>query len=63
MTAKKDEAGDISLQLIGNATFVSTGSVNYESDTVTELTNEATPEQAQYQELVKEVKEFLKTTE
>ncbi|EAD3383142.1 diaminopimelate epimerase, partial [Listeria monocytogenes] len=63
VTAKKDEAGDISLQLIGNATFVSTGSVNYESDTVTELTNEATPEQAQYQELVKEVKEFLKTTE
>ncbi|EHL2515320.1 diaminopimelate epimerase, partial [Listeria monocytogenes] len=56
-------AGDISLQLIGNATFVSTGSVSYESDTVTELTNEATPEQAQYQELVKEVKEFLKTTE
>ncbi|WP_252346645.1 hypothetical protein, partial [Listeria monocytogenes] len=30
---------------------------------VTELTNEATAEQAQYQALVKEVKEFLKTTE
>ncbi|MBC2260075.1 diaminopimelate epimerase [Listeria sp. FSL L7-0091] len=63
VTAKKDEAGEISLQLIGNATFVSTGSVSYERDTVTELTNEATPEQAQYQELVKEVKQFLKTTE
>lgn len=63
VTAKKDAAGEISLQLIGNATFVSKGSVRYENDIVTELTNEATAEQAQYQALVKEVKEFLKTTE
>lgn len=63
VTAKKDAAGEISLQLIGNATFVSKGSVRYENDVVTELTNEATAEQAQYQALVKEVKEFLKTTE
>ncbi|MCD2225047.1 diaminopimelate epimerase [Listeria cossartiae] len=63
VTAKKDESGEISLQLIGNATFVSNGSVSYENGAVTELSNEATEEQAQYQELVKEVKEFLKTTE
>ncbi|MBF2393158.1 diaminopimelate epimerase [Listeria marthii] len=63
VTAKKDETGEISLQLIGNATFVSNGSVHYDNDIVTELTNEATSEQAKYQALVKEVKEFLKTTE
>ncbi|MBC1969291.1 diaminopimelate epimerase [Listeria marthii] len=63
VTAKKDETGEISLQLIGNATFVSNGSVRYDNDIVTELTNEATLEQAKYQALVKEVKEFLKTTE
>ncbi|MBC1546897.1 diaminopimelate epimerase [Listeria sp. FSL L7-1435] len=63
VTAKKDEAGEISLQLIGNATFVSNGSVSYENDVVTELSNEATGEQAKYQELFKEVKQFLKTTE
>ncbi|MBC2330035.1 diaminopimelate epimerase [Listeria swaminathanii] len=63
VTAKKDETGEISLQLIGNATFVSNGSVRYDNDIVTELTNEATAEQAKYQALVKEVKEFLKTTE
>ncbi|MBF2555375.1 diaminopimelate epimerase [Listeria marthii] len=63
VTAKKDETGEISLQLIGNATFVSNGSVRYDNDIVTELTNEATSEQAKYQALVKEVKEFLKTTE
>ncbi|MDT0017601.1 diaminopimelate epimerase [Listeria swaminathanii] len=63
VTAKKDEIGEISLQLIGNATFVSNGSVRYDNDIVTELTNEATAEQAKYQALVKEVKEFLKTTE
>ncbi|MBF2363730.1 diaminopimelate epimerase [Listeria marthii] len=63
VTAKKDETGEISLQLIGNATFVSNGSVRYDNEIVTELTNEATSEQAKYQALVKEVKEFLKTTE
>ncbi|MBC2102323.1 diaminopimelate epimerase [Listeria marthii] len=63
VTAKKDETSKISLQLIGNATFVSNGSVRYDNDIVTELTNEATLEQAKYQALVKEVKEFLKTTE
>ncbi|EOI6974908.1 diaminopimelate epimerase [Listeria monocytogenes] len=62
VTAKRDAAGEISLQLIGNATFVSTGSVRYENEVVTELTSEATAEQSQYQALVKEVKEFLKTT-
>ncbi|MCD2248323.1 diaminopimelate epimerase [Listeria marthii] len=63
VTAKKDEIGEISLQLIGNATFVSNGSVRYDNEIITELTNEATAEQAKYQALVKEVKEFLKTTE
>lgn len=62
VTAKRDAAGEISLQLIGNATFVSKGSVRYENEVVTELTSEATAEQSQYQALVKEVKEFLKTT-
>ncbi|ENI8831221.1 TPA: diaminopimelate epimerase [Listeria monocytogenes] len=62
VTAKRDAAGEISLQLIGNATFVSTGSVRYDNEVVTELTSEATAEQSQYQALVKEVKEFLKTT-
>ncbi|EAC8434134.1 diaminopimelate epimerase [Listeria monocytogenes] len=62
VTAKRDAAGEISLQLIGNATFVSTGSVRYENEVVTELTSEATAEQSQYQAHVKEVKEFLKTT-
>ncbi|MBC1442254.1 diaminopimelate epimerase [Listeria seeligeri] len=63
VTAKEDAEGELSLQLIGNATFVNVGTVSYDGNEVEPLTNEATPEQASYEQLAEEVKQFLKTTE
>ncbi|PZG32759.1 diaminopimelate epimerase [Listeria ivanovii] len=61
--AKEEVNGEISLQLIGNATFVSVGTVSYNGDVVESLTSEYTAEQASYEQLAEEVKQFLKTTD
>lgn len=63
VTAKEDITGELSLQLIGNATFVSSGTLSNDGEDVIVLTNENTSEQANYTQLAEEVKQFLKTTE